>query len=374
MKILQLVYTTGLSGAEKYVIDIIPGLKEHNIECHLICVGPKYRTKELNEYCDLAKQKGITTTLIITRFRIEYIGIAKFINQYVNKNKISIIHSHLFNADILAVLTKKFFNKKIFLLSTKHGYSEDYLLKYKNDPGKTPHDFYYYATRFIIKKIDRNITVSKSVSDLYYNIKLTQERMPYIHHGVSIPQSDAKQIPDINGHPKLLVVGRLEEIKGHSLLINALPKVIKKYPDLKVLFLGNGSLRNKLINQASELSIINNVEFLGFQNPANYSSMCAVMVIPSLYEAFGLVYIESFALKMPVIAFDVAAANEIIQNNETGFLVNKDDTAELAEKIIYVLDNPTIANEIVENAHNIFLSYYNMDRLLSELANLYRSI
>lgn len=374
MKILQLVYTTGLSGAEKYVIDIIPGLKEHDIDCHLICVGPKYRTQELNEYCDLAKKKGITTTLIITRFRTEYISIAKFLNQYIRKNEISIIHSHLFNADILAVLTKKLFNRKIFLLSTKHGYSEKYLLKYKNNPGKIPHDFYYYTTRFIIKQIDLNVTVSKSVSNLYYNIKLTSERMRYIHHGVNIPQSNNIEIPAISGEPKVLVVGRLEEIKGHSHLIDALPIVVKKYPDLKVLFLGNGSLRNKLIAQATELSISNNVEFLGFQNPANYSPICKVMVIPSLYEAFGLVYIEGFALKIPVIAFDVGGAKEIIKDNETGFLVNQEQTVELAEKIIYVLENPVKAKEIIDNAYNEFLAYYNMDRLLSELAKLYKSI
>lgn len=374
MKVLQLIYTTGLSGAEKYLIDIIPELKSHGINCDLICVGPQSKIDQLREYCAAAESKGIKTVLITSKHRIDYISIAKKINNYIKEYDIKFIHSHLFNADIIAVFVKRFFNRNIFLLSTKHGYSERYLIRYKNNLGKIPYDFYYFITKLCLKYIDLNITVSRSISDLYFKLKLTKNKMPFIHHGITITKSNGSIEQNITGDPKLLVVGRLEEIKGHSYLIAALPVIAEHFPAIKILFLGNGSLKAKLIQQATALGVISNIEFLGYKNPADISPMCKAMVIPSLYESFGLIYIEAFALKIPVIAFDAPAANEIIIDEENGFLAHGYNAEALAQKIIYVLKNPEKRETVIANAYNNYISYYNTDRMISEMVELYRSL
>ena len=170
------------------------------------------------------------------------------------------------------------------------------------------------------------------------------------------------------------MVGRLSLIKGHTYLFQVLPQLIQKFPRIKLLILGDGPLKNELIIQATRLKIIDHIEFIGFANPMQYAAQCQLMILPSLFESFGLVYIESFALKIPLVAFDAEAGNEIIENNETGILVPKNDPNALAEKIIFLLESPEERNRIIANAYNKYLTYYNVERMARETAEWYYSI
>ncbi len=122
------------------------------------------------------------------------------------------------------------------------------------------------------------------------------------------------------------------------------------------------------------LNILNHVEFVGFANPAEYIPECQVMVLPTFFESFGLVFTESFALKIPVITFDTEAGNQIIENNETGILVEKENVAVLAQKIIFLLESPQERERISENAYKIFKTYYNAGRMAKETAEWYHSV
>ena len=194
--------------------------------------------------------------------------------------------------------------------------------------------------------------------------------MKYISYGIKPNTPDSKKIT-LSGDPKIMVVGRLSEIKGHTYLLKALPQVIRQFPNLKLYILGIGPLKDDLYNQAKALNIVDHVEFVGLSNPANYTSHCQAMVLPSLFESFGLVFIESFALKIPVIAFDTINGNQIIEDDKTGFLVRKEDVKGLAEKIIFLLNSPRIREEVVENAYNKFLAEYTAEKMAKETANWY---
>ena len=133
--------------------------------------------------------------------------------------------------------------------------------------------------------------------------------------------------------------------------------------------------KEQLIKQAAALGIENNILFLGFQqDPYSYISQSDIMVFPSLLESFGLVIIEAFALKVPVVAFDAPAANEIISNGETGLLLPVFDSSALAEKIIYLLEDPAEGKRIAESGYLKYTSYYNTARMLKETAAWYRSV
>ncbi|MBK7124096.1 MAG: glycosyltransferase [Chitinophagaceae bacterium] len=130
-------------------------------------------------------------------------------------------------------------------------------------------------------------------------------------------------------------------------------------PGTKLLVLGEGSEKDNCMQQVARLGLQNHVAFLGFKtHPYSYISHSDVIILPSLFEPFGLVYIEALALKVPVVAFNTPAANEIIENNETGLLVDKGDHKALAEKIIYLLSNPAERNNIAERAYAKYKSHF----------------
>jgi len=376
LKIVHLIYTHGISGAEKYLKHLLPGLKQEGIDCDLIVVCPKKSSQVIKAYCDELRALGIKTTQIVTG-RFSIIKTAKTIHAYLKANDIHILHSHLLNSDLIAAVLKSLFYKKLYLISTKHGYQEKVLQQY--EPGKfiPLHDLYYHITKYTLRKIDMNVAVSKGISELFFNLKLSKTVFPFIHHGVTIEEFDGEQY--INtcrvSDPQLIIVGRIELFKGHRFLIEALPAVIEKFPNVKLLVLGEGSEKENCLIQAKALGIQQHIQFLGFQShPYSFISHSDVIILPSLFEPFGLVYIEAFALKTPVVAFNTAAGNEIIENKQTGLLVEKGDSKALAEKIIYLLKNPAERSEMAARAYTKYTNSFTTGVMVKNTAAWYRDL
>ena len=103
-------------------------------------------------------------------------------------------------------------------------------------------------------------------------------------------------------------------------------------------------------------------------------SFSDVIILPSLFEPFGLVYIEAFALKTPVVAFNTPAGNEIMVNNETALLVDKGDSKALAEKIIYLLKNTEERNKITNQAFEKYKNSFTTEIMVKNTAKWYLSL
>ncbi|MGC4100309.1 glycosyltransferase [Ferruginibacter sp.] len=371
MKVLHLIYSKQVAGAEKYLLDLLPGLKNSGINCELICVTPEADQYKFHPFCEELIQHGVNTQLLAAKTS-NLLSTAKRIAVYASDAGVDYIHAHLFKADAIAVLVKMFFKKKILIISTKHGYQESYFKKNITPPWKIQYNLYYFISRFINSRIDYQITISNAMAELYQALGFTKKKMPFIHHGIRIDKPAAEQ-PKVS--QQLIMLGRIEEIKGHIYFFKAMPEIIKKFPKVKLLILGNGTEKENLQRVANKLGITKYIEFLGFQSkPANYLIQSEIIILPSLFEPFGLVYIESFALKVPVVAFDVKACNEIITHNETGILVPAFDSKSLAEKVIYLLENTAERERIVNNAFHKYQTYFNTGRMLKETVEWYRSI
>ena len=373
MKILHLLFSQQVAGAEKYLLDLLPALKEKGVDCSLICVVPEADKHKFIGFCSELNSKGVETRLHVSGAS-GFLSAAKYIAGHMKQNNIRYLHSHLFKADILAVLTKKIFHRKAVILSTKHGYHEKYFNNYQAHKGKIVYDLYYFISRVISANIDEQVTTSRAMSELFYSLKLSKKPMPYIHHGINIEVPAPSKACRL-AEQQLIIVGRIEQIKGHTYLLKAMPAVIEKYPAVKLLILGNGTEKEKLQKEAAALNIDNNIEFLGFQqNPYVYIAQSDMLILPSFYESFGLVFIEAFALKTPAIGFDVPAGNEIITNNETGLLVPLFDVAELSGRIIYLLDNKAERERIAHNAFVKYTNYYTTGRMVQDTISWYQSI
>lgn len=376
MRILHVIYTHGVGGAEKYLKHLLPGLKAYGINCDLIVVCTPKTESTFAAYCDMVNLLGVKTTLLVAE-KYSFLKTAKAVNKYLRDAKINILHTHLFHADLMAAILKTFFNKKIRIISTKHGYQEKVLQQYDPVDYKKPNDLYYHITKFILSRIDINIAVSRAMADLYFNLKLSNIHFPYIHHGITFPEFDTP-VQDSSyrkANPQLITVGRVEIIKGHHLLIDAMPLILEVFPATKLLVLGEGSEKANCEAHVKKAGLQNHVEFLGFvEQPYQYISNSDILVQPSFFESFGLVFIEGLALQTPIIAFDVPAGNEILENDITALLVNKGDSKALAEKIIYLLKNPDLAKQISANAYEKYKKEFTTEAMVKKMAAWYKSL
>ena len=374
MKILHIIYSSGIYGAEKHLLDLLPALKKYDINCDLVFICPEHNALSFELYFGELNKRGIRTTLFTVKSKAYFLSTARKIYKYLQVNSIHIIHSHLFNADFIAVLIKKFFFKKLVILSTKHGYEENYLVQYGLGNRKIRYNLYYFISQQINKRIDHKLTISNALADMYLHLKLSKSKMKYIHHGITPKAFNLEKGDWVEGAPKIMIVGRLSEMKGHEYLIKALPRIIEEFPDLQLIVLGEGELKDKLKVQSKSLKVDKHINFVGFASPESYIPQCQLMVLPSLFEPFGLVYIESFASKIPVVAFNTQAANEIIEDNKTGVLVKEISADQLAEKIIYLLQSPDLRNTIIDNSYKKYITYFNVERMAKETAEWYGSI
>ncbi len=141
----------------------------------------------------------------------------------------------------------------------------------------------------------------------------------------------------------LLMVGRMssrERYKGHDEVLAAFPRVVAKHPGTRLVVAGEGDDRARLQARASELGVAEHVVFTGFVGDATLRRLyadCAALVLPSRGEGFGLVYLEAMRAGRPCVALRGSAAEEIVIDGETGWLVSPDDATGLAAACIAAL-------------------------------------
>ena len=374
MKILHLISTNGIAGAEKHLNYLLPGMAAYNTECHLIIVHPELSTPSLTLFANLLNAKNVKTTLIKTEHAISLYVLRK-IKAYLKLHKIKIIHSHLLRADVLAVLLKKFFFKQLYVISTKHGYEEKALMNYNADKFEIPRNIYYCVTKYCLKIIDQNISISHCISQLFINFNLTKTYYEVIYHGVDV-EFENIPLPDFdNFNPKLVIVGRLEPLKGHKYVIKAMEIVLKHVHNAQLFIIGEGSYKENLKEITEKYNIAENVKFLGFKsNVLAFINEADLIIIPSSFEAFGLVFIEAMGLKKCIIAFDVPAGNEILTHKKTAMLSPVFDENLLAENILFLLSNKAESNRIAENAFLAYKENFTTEIMIRNTANFYKSL
>jgi phosphatidyl-myo-inositol dimannoside synthase len=150
----------------------------------------------------------------------------------------------------------------------------------------------------------------------------------------------------------ILTVGRwlaTERYKGMDTLIQAMPRLLLRWPDVHLVMVGTGDDREWLVNQARDSGVQKHVHFL---SGISYGELAAcyaaaeLFALPSRGEGFGFVYLEAMARGKPVIGGAHGGAPEVIQDGVTGYVVQHGDTVQLATSIDALLCNPELAQEM----------------------------
>lgn len=318
---------------------------------------------DLDSSCIVKKLKGNGINHISVPFRSKNpLGLIKAVNKLFHIIKyydVDLINSHHRWTTVFS-----FFVSKMFKIPTIY----------------TAHNVFHDRRIFRRFTGEHIIAVSNGVRDnliSYFNTD--SDRIKVIHNGTDISKSSAgekKRVKEdlcLKQDDRIIaVIGRLSEQKGHKYLIKALPVVIKKFPNIKVLFVGDGELRNGLQNQVVRMNIKGNVLFCGSRNNvASFIEISEFTVLPSLWEGFSVAIIESLLLGKPVIASNVGGTPEIIENNLNGLLVETKDVGGLANAIIYMLSHPGEVKKMGEKGREKAVKKFSLKRMLEEYKKYY---
>lgn len=165
-------------------------------------------------------------------------------------------------------------------------------------------------------------------------------------------------------------IGRLVNEKGAHILLDAMPKILTYYSDVKLVITGKGPQLDFLRNKAASMGIEDKVYFTGYISDDILSKlyMCVdVAVFPSLYEPFGIVVLESMVAGVPVVVSDAGGIGEIVEHGIDGMKAYAGNPESLADSILEVLHNPVRAEKMKTRAMEKLHRQYDW-RHLSELA------
>lgn len=177
------------------------------------------------------------------------------------------------------------------------------------------------------------------------------KKVVVIHNGVAADPNRTKTgrlsaRRKLGIHDSAMVIGalgRLDPVKGYSVLLDAVALLIPKHPGLKVVFAGTGPEHEALVRKASSLGLSDAALFVGFQSDVQlFLDAIDIFAMPSLSETLGYALIEAMAAGVPAVASSVGGIPEVIPDERTGFLVPREDFNMLASRLDSLISDPQL--------------------------------
>jgi glycosyltransferase involved in cell wall biosynthesis len=193
------------------------------------------------------------------------------------------------------------------------------------------------------------------------------------------PQRESATVrAELGADKSTFVVGtfaHLSEKKGWRDLMAAVPQVLAQQPNVQFWWAGDGPLRPQLEQWVEQNNLQKQVRVLGFRRDvADLMNAMDVMVLPSHREPFGLVYVEAALLNKPSIACDAGGAPEVVLHNQTGLLVPPQAPERLAQAILQLAQNQTLAQHMGVAARENALSQFGWQKYLHGLNEVYQKV
>ena len=245
------------------------------------------------------------------------------------------------------------------------------------------------------KAADLIVTVSYAMKDELTKLDFPKEKIQVCHNGVdeqkynpeTVNAGQSRKLRDSYGikdeDSMILFIGRLVGVKGVDRLIMAMPHVLQKKPNTKLVVVGLGDLQDYLFNLVKTMRLEDSVkfrfDFIPEEERILHYAACDVAVFPSLYEPFGIVVLEAMSMERPVVVggAGVSGMREIVipcGDEQCGYHVNPSNPTDIAWGIVSALENPERIKWLGKNGRRRVLNDFTWDKIAGKTIALYEKI
>jgi glycosyltransferase involved in cell wall biosynthesis len=242
----------------------------------------------------------------------------------------------------------------------------------------TIHSLAKYDTSFVFRGLNKiafkhlgviPVSISKEVAR---SVKATYGvESVVIYNG--IPISDyLREKRKSDEFIRILNIGKFKKAKNHPLLVDAFSKAYKEMPNLKLVLVGDGSLRRKVENKVKELGLEDAVLFLGWRSDIpGILADCDIFVLSSDWEGLGIVLIEAMASGKPIVATNVGGIQEVVEDGVTGILVPSRNPEALAKAILRLAKDDKLRKEMGEKGREKAIKEFDIKIAVNNYERLY---
>jgi glycosyltransferase involved in cell wall biosynthesis len=331
MKVLHLINTLSVGGAELHLLTLSRFLKRQGVD-----VAVAFLREKVTDSRSLRRDfesEGIQLFDLRANSRYDSRYFSKLVS-VMKQERPDILHTHLPRADLAGALAR-FVDPSLVWVCSVHGiYSAQW------SGGWTLPLF-----RRLWRGADAMLCISAAVKDWLVQGGISGARTRVIYYGIETekfaqPSTDLRKTWGVDGFAIIGSIGRLEPRKNHECLIAAMPEICKSVPNALLFIaghdpLGYGKNLQRLIH---ELGLREKVRVIGFENDvASFLNAIDVFAFATKSEGFGQVLVEAMAAGKPVVASDIAPLTEIVVGGDNGLLVERGNPGAFAEALVALL-------------------------------------
>lgn len=375
IRVLLIITQLALGGGTSVTLDIATHLKKHpDFDVDLITGPIDSGNIDLKH---LAYEQGISTQIVPSL--VNHINPIKNLKAVVDTRKIilqgnyDIVHTHTKVAGVVGRLAAYTAGTRV-IIHHVHGWGSPRELS----TGKRM--LYLLMEGISARYTNRIITVCKL--DIQKGISHhigKKDKFTLIYNGIDVEKFrqcvDELQVRSelgINPGNKLVgMIARLNEQKNPLDFIRAAAIVAKNYSKVQFLIVGDGPLRSECEHLINELNLNDEIILLGYRNDvARILPTLTIAAMSSLWEGLPLAFMESMCAGKPIVANNVDGSNEVVVDGETGFLVTPHKPMEMAERILFLLNNEALCKKM-GNAAQENSKHFSKQRMLENIELLY---
>jgi len=355
VKILYLVNSSEIGGAEKSLLLLIDNIDRTKFEISTVCLkGAGIFTEEL-------KIRNIPVFI----FNIKKKPFSIFgVYMIIKRIKPDIIQSFLFVSNIIGRIAGKLAGVKVIISSQRSVDKWRKWYHWKIDRLTSKFTTLIISNSFSGKKVlvEKGKIKPEKIIVIPNGVKSNQERNPYLKREMGFDVEETV----------IGTVGNLREVKDHKTFIKVASEISKKFQSVKFLIAGKGPLERELKKITALYGVKKKIIFVGFiKEIEKVYSAIDIFVLTSFWEGCPLSVLEAMSFGIPVVSFSVGDVPYIIQNGKDGFVVKNRDFTELIEKIELLLKNETFRNKIGKNAKEKIMREFTVKKMVKRYMDVY---
>lgn len=362
MKILQIIQRSQLRGAEIFACQLAEELKKKGHEVDVLVLFGKPDNTLLYDLSFTFLQANEKKRWS------DFLGY-KNLSKLIISGGYDIVQANAGDTLKYAALSKKIHHWKPKLIFRNANKISDFLKS----------TLKLLVNKWLLKEVDFIASVSQECKkDFLQLFPFFKNRIEVLPIGVSLSPDihsfieNSNEIKKDEG-PVLLHIGGFVPEKNHIGLIRIFSTVLQIYPDARLYLVGEGKMKSTIESLVADLGLGNHVFFLGRRKDIPVLIQQAdMLLLPSLIEGLPGVILEAFSLKKPVVAYNVGGVNEILINNNTGWLISKGDEKSFVAAIQNILTLEI--DSIVQNAYLLCKNEYEISEVALRFSMSYKKL
>ena len=363
IRVLQLGSSTGLYGAERWILALAKHLSQSRIESVIGVI--KDSPGDTPALCVEASRLGIRTHVFESHGRLSRKAIGQ-LRRFVRDQEIDILHTHGYKTDVIGFLALR--GTKCRIVSTPHGWSANAGLKVQ---------IYEALDRLVFRFFDAVVPLSSDLYEGLLRFPGLRRKLRLIRNGVDLSEVDSvtQRSPELQawksqGNVILGYIGQLIPRKGLDTLLHAFRNL--DIPGKRLCIVGEGPQRLELERLADQIGEKERVHFFGFRDDRIALMKCFdVFVLPSRLEGIPRCVLEAMAARVPVVATDIPGCRALVEDNVTGILFPVDDHVGLAAKLRLLLGNVGLRDSMADAGHRLVRKEYSAETMAQKYTELY---